>query len=1018
MFQLNLDGINPKVSKQKIKLKLLGEIVNNSEYLIPFFFAIETHLKSYILDAEVKVENYNILRADRVHRKKGGVAIYSHESFNLEDTQVFSNSYCEAAMGYNKQNNMTVIAFYRPPNTPIPKFQECLRKLKSYLEKHEDAITIIMSDTNLKFINWETESIEQPALITQTLTAEERKSSEVMLEFVADNLLAQLVTENTRKGKSLLDIVLTNDEDRIYNTEVQKVQLNTDHDLVKCQMFIESLNTSSDKKKVNTKKVPLDTLNILKADWNPIKEILGGINWTEELREDMSVTQMYDSFEKLVYAACKDHTPVRDTTKQPQSIPRNRLVLIRKRKRINSKINLLKYVIPGNNQKQIAKQVKKRLDIEEEMKDLIEVELQKKELNAILQMKKNPKFFYNYTKKSQREETKIGPIQDEKGTMTTDPEKKANLFQKQYTSVFSNPKKANLVNELVDLCEDVISDVEITPKDIEDAIKSIPTNASPGPDKLPAVLLKECVDELSEPLLRIWRKSLDTGEIPDILKLQTVIPLFKKGNKTLAENYRPVSLTSHIIKVFERVLRKKLMKHLEDNNLISVNQHAFLKGRSCISQLLEHIEHILQQLENQGNIDVVYLDFKKAFDKVDHNVLLKKIHQYGIRGKLYTWISNFLLNRQQQVIVAGNVSKKEPVISGVPQGTVLGPLMFLIYINDLELTVKNSILRTFADDSKLVKCIQDETDHMKLQEDLDSAVNWSERNNMELNEKKFQLMHYGKNENLKQAYKSGETIIDSENVVKDLGLLLSSDGSWGPQAIEAVKKARKYSGWILRSFKSRSPEVIMFLYQSYVLPRLEYGSVVWSPFLKKDIANIEGIQRTITSKLDRVKEYNYHQRLKILNLYSLQRRRERYCAIYMYKISQGLVPDNLNLRFYTTRRGEKKCYLPKLNARLAHLSTIRNNFFTSRGPAIYNILPAKLKGAQSLECFKHGLDSFLRKIPDLPSLPGYQVMNNNSILEWVTGSYDFAEVIATLAEVEAAGAHQSRRGAEVQSCGS
>ena len=108
MFQLILDGINPKVPKQKIKLKLLGEIVNNSDYLIPFFFAIETHLKSYILDAEVKVENYNILRANRVHRKKGGVAIYSHESFNLEDTQVFSNSYCEAAMGYIKKNNISV----------------------------------------------------------------------------------------------------------------------------------------------------------------------------------------------------------------------------------------------------------------------------------------------------------------------------------------------------------------------------------------------------------------------------------------------------------------------------------------------------------------------------------------------------------------------------------------------------------------------------------------------------------------------------------------------------------------------------------------------------------------------------------------------------------------------------------------------------------------------------------------------------------------------------------------------
>ena len=1006
VFQLNLDGINPKVLKQKIKLKVLGELVNNSDNIIPFFVAMETHLKNYIMDAEVKINNYNILRADRDKRKKGGVAIYSHISFPLEDTETFTNCYCEAAMGYNKQNNMIVLAFYRPPNTPVSKFQECLKKLQVYIEKHETATIIIMSDANLKFIHWETESIRKPENITQSLTPDERICSEMLLDFVGENLLVQLVKENTRKGKSLLDIVLTNDEDLIYDTNVERVNLNTDHDLVRCKMFIGSLNAKSNKEAPRTEKMLLDSLNVLKADWDPIKEELSKIQWGEELTEDMSVLQMYERFEKVVFTCCEKYTPKRDEFKPQKDIPRNRLVLIRKRKRINSRINMLKYVLPGESKKKIEKLENKKLSIEQEIKDLVEVELLKRELNAIVQMKKNPKYFYNYVKKSQRDESRIGPIQDDKGTMNTDPKVKADLFQKQYTKVFSNPKKSNLADQFRHICDKEIHNIEITLKDIEDAIMSIPTSASPGPDKFPAILLKECVNQLSEPLQRIWRKSLDTGEIPDILKLQTIIPLYKKGSKTLAENYRPVSLTSHLTKVFEKVVRKKLIVHLEENNLISANQHAFMKGRSCVSQLLEHIEHILQKLENKYNIDVVYLDFAKAFDKVDHNILMKKIHQYGIRGNLYTWIKNFLFNRQQQVIVEGKLSRKE---------NVLRPLMFLIYINDLEESIKNSILRTFADDSKVVKCIKECSDHRKLQEDLDSAVKWSEKNNMELNEKKFQLIQYGNQENLKEPYKTGSIAINSENDIKDLGLIVSSDVTWGTQITEAVKKGRKYSGWILRSFKSRSADVIMFLYQSYVLPRLEYGSILWSPHLKKDILRLEGVQRTITSKIDSLQGYNYHQRLRKLKLYSLQRRRERYYAIYMYKISEGLVPNNLNMQFYTTRRQEKKCHLPRLNAQMAHLSTIRLNFFTSRGPAIYNSLPAKIKEARSLDSFKNQLDGFLKKIPDLPSLPGYPVINNNSILEWVTGSYNFDDVIGTMTDVQAAGAHQSSQGADAGS---
>ena len=273
----------------------------------------------------------------------------------------------------------------------------------------------------------------------------------------------------------------------------------------------------------------------------------------------------------------------------------------------------------------------------------------------------------------------------------------------------------------------------------------------------------------------------------------TSSPIHKGGHQGRPANYRPIALTSLIIKLFEKIVRTNIAEHLDSNNLLNNSQHGFRKGRSCVSQLLNHYDKILSLLESGLNVDVIYLDFAKAFDKVDHAIVLTKLSLLGIKGKLLDWIKSFLTDRTQYVVVNGFLSDPCKVISGVPQGSVLGPLLFLVLIGDIDADINSSFLSSFADDTRVGKGIKATNDAIHLQTDLKSVYQWAIDNNMEFNNTKFELLQYGLNFVIKQTVKyfaPDGTQITAKSHVKDLGVLMSSDGTFFEQINKICQSAR------------------------------------------------------------------------------------------------------------------------------------------------------------------------------------------------------------------------------------
>ena len=436
---------------------------------------------------------------------------------------------------------------------------------------------------------------------------------------------------------------------------------------------------------------------------------------------------------------------------------------------------------------------------------------------------------------------------------------------------------------------------------------------------------------------------------------------------------------------------------MERHNLFNPSQHGFRFGRSCLSQLIANYDRILELLEKGGNVDVVYIDFAKAFDKVDFGITLSKLNTLGVTGKVGRWIHSFLTLRTQVVLVNKGQSKPTDVKSGVPQGSVLGPLLFLILLGDIDQGIAKAFLSSFADDTRIGSLITSTEDGKALQEDLETVYSWTEQNNMSLNGDKFESLRYGTDQHLRSCieYKSNTgSVITEKNTVRDLGVLMSSDGSFKEHIQHTIEEAKKLCSWILRSFKTRESTLMITLWKSLVQSKIEYCSQLWCPLKKGDIQSIEMVQRSFLRKISGFGQLTYWEQLKQLRMYSLERRRERYRIIYIWKILEGQVPsinsvDGNSQRIsskWHPRRG-RECVIPPVNRNAPKY--VQNLIYSSlpiHGQQLFNILPRELRNVTgcSMDSFKRKLDRYIQCVPDEPQIPGYTAQRRaetNSLLD-------------------------------------
>ena len=919
-------------------------MVASELYKCKIICVTESHLNPSVFDSEIYIPNYQIFRKDRNNGKKcGGSVIYVHNSLGATSIKSFNAPDSLAVQVNFDTCTIVLCCVYRSMNLTSTEDAEVFNQIKS-LSVLPNQELILVGDFNLPDVSWNSGKVKAPKdTIDKSLILQRSYLTlfhEMNLQWCLndDNITRSRLLSNGILQESCLDQVLVSNPALIFDIKTLSKLGKSDHYGVLCSIKVTNNVDYFRSVKPNWSKFDSSTISDLGRD----------INWCYS-NSDLSVEEMWGE----LYTKLKSILKLVPTVKVKST--KNGMVLakppwdttaLKRKRREKDKAWAIFDSTPTSFNLNVALS-KQSLYDKKQSQVMI-----KYENHIISDMKTNPKRFFAYLKSKRKIKQSVTALKTADGGLTNSSEEAANVLAEFFSSTFCKESFGPMPNKCYSKSNNCnISNLEFSEEEVRDALSQLNQSKAFGPDEIHPKLLVSLSKnhQFVMALTKLFKNCYESGRMPNLWKVANITAIHKKGPTINAENYRPISITCILSKMYERFIRSHLLDHVGDK--IVNNQHGFLKGKSCLSNLLECIDKINDIIASGDGVDIFYMDFQKAFDTVPHYRLMIKLQNIGVSGKLLDVVMNFLADRSFSVHVGDSKSKSHSIPSGIPQGSVLGPLLFLLYINDLPGELHNYV-SLFADDLKM---FAPSSTPVRNQDDLDSLSNWQDMWLLKFNvvDEKCKVMHIGK-DNLNHQYRLGENNLPVVLHEKDLGVTVTHTLQWDNHIENCINKAKQCIGWISRSVISRSASVMVTIYKSLIRPHLEYCVQLWSPYPRYGnwgiIMSIENVQRTFTRLIDEIGLLTYEERLKKLNLTTLLERRARGDLIETYRIASGIANYGGNL-FSVSPSG--RLVIPTISS-----NATNQDFLSRRVVGYWNKLPANVKQANSVENFKKRLEYY------------------------------------------------------------
>ena len=905
----------------------------------------ETHLSSDIDDGELNVPGYCLVRRDR-NRHGGGLATYVKNDIqfvNRHDLIPFGNlEMTIVEIKQTKSKPVLVINWYRPPNSKVEvfdSFEAVINKIDSLNVDY-----IVLGDMNCDALcskkSWQT-----------------TKLYDVMDSFNCTQLINQY-TRVTETTASAVDLIFTNCPDKCSSSGVFEISL-SDHYMIYCVLG-KSSNSTEDSHKYKSNR------DFRRFDPHEFISEISGISW-DTVYKNSNPQAAYDIFISLLIKVIDKHAPMhkrRVKTKESPWMTKDILMLIRSRDRLKAKAKKSDSTPHWENYK------KARNDVTSAVRKAKRNYITKK-INSAKDSSKEIWDSLKYLTPNKKNSRPINSLTI--NDLPTRGKELANAFNDFFINIGRSVQKECSKLSSNEYSKKVNSNFSFKNVSVTDVMKlliALPCDKATGPDGVPAKVIPSIAHIIATPLTHVINCSLDKGIIPTQWKIARVTPIFKGGDNNILGNYRPISVISVIGKIMEKIVYCQVQEYLLQNNILTNCQSGFRPKFSTQTALLNVTENWLSAIDRGDLIGVVMIDLKKAFDTVDHAILLKKLRMYGLDDSAVKWFENYLCSQRQQfTCINGLSSSVKNVTCGVPQGSLLGPLLFLLYTNDLPDEVKYCKLSLYADDTCLYYANNNLYKiHERLNSDLKIISKWLNDNKLVINAKKCETMVIGTKQRLKKWNNVlstnhvfiDETPIEKVNACKYLGIYIDENLSWNRQTEHLKSKVVKNLYLLRRIRPFITEQTALLFYKSVIQSHFDYCSVVWGNTNK---TNLDKLQILQNRSLRAVLRVNYlfptNSLYASLNLNRLHVRRSKHLAQVMYQCVHQSAPPYLNELFtvrqsyYSTRSGDSQLDLIRPRTEYG------KRRFSYRGAVLWNSLVRHIPDNISIDAFKKYLHNLI-----------------------------------------------------------